>query len=263
MKDTIYFRHDYNAHGDPKMIKLRISYWREWYWLFWATLEMMREDTEVVLRRWDCNAYAYRLQYDPAKYEKFLFDCVGFWLFQFDEKDEVFYSERLQEDVECMREKSSKASASAKIRRSKRKKKDANALRSECKGNAIKESIGEEEKEKEKESKGEEIIFTPAPTDFSENVIMSDQEKTALEKIYGSSATQDYITRLGTHIASKWDKFHSHYATILSWMRQDKVRLSSWSALPSANDPPPKPLTDEQKQAIKERMQNTKNKLTA
>ena len=116
---------------------------------------------------------------------------------------------------------------------------------------------------KVKESKGEEIIFTPTPTDFSSFVILSDQEKEALEKIYWASMTTEYITRIWTHIASKWDKFQSHYATILSWMRQDKVRPSSWTIQKTASDPPQKPLSSEQRKKVIESIQNVKNKMTA
>lgn len=134
MKDTIYFNHDYNAHLDPKVVKLRFKHWREWYWLYWATLEMMREDSDILIRWCELDANAYRLHCDIEKYKIFMSDLVEIWLIRYDKKDDVYYSCRLQSDVEYMRDKSAKASRSASIRWSKR---DANALQTHSDGNAI------------------------------------------------------------------------------------------------------------------------------
>lgn len=134
MKDTIYFNHDYNAHLDPKVVKLRFKHWREWYWLYWATLEMMREDSDILIRWCELDANAYRLHCEIEKYKIFMSDLVEIWLIKYDKKDDVYYSCRLQSDVEYMRDKSAKASRSASIRWSKR---DANALQTHSDGNAI------------------------------------------------------------------------------------------------------------------------------
>jgi len=141
MKDSIYFNHDYNAQSDPKVVRLRLKYWREWYWLFRATVEMMREDADVVIRTSEIDANAYRLHYDSKEYSEFLDYLVEIWLLYLDTKDWAYFSKRLQEDVEHMRSKSKKARASANARR---KGRDANALQTECESNAIEESIVEE-----------------------------------------------------------------------------------------------------------------------
>ncbi len=137
MKDTIYFSHDYNAHLDQKIVKLRFKYWREWYWLFRATLEIMREDSDVVMRWCEIDANAYRLHYDMERYKWFILYCVEVWLLKYDKKDDVYYSIRLQTDVEYMREKSAKAKRSADARWSKRCEEDANALQTDSESYAI------------------------------------------------------------------------------------------------------------------------------
>ena len=138
MKDTIYFRHDYDAQSDPKIIKLRIKFWWEWYWLYRALLENMRADADIVINECDVDAIAYRLHCDCGNLHKIISYCVDLSLFI---KDwDIYYSERLQEDVEYMREKSAKAKKSAEARRKKRKK-NANALQTQSEGNAIKDSI--------------------------------------------------------------------------------------------------------------------------
>lgn len=139
MKDTIYFRHDFDSYNDPKLVKVRMKYKWEWYGLFWALLEIMRADADVVLKLSELDAYAYHLQYDIAKLKVFLEYLCDVWLLVFDKKDDVFYSVRLQEDVEFMREKSAKASKAARTRRQGRGKKDANALQTQSDGNAIKD----------------------------------------------------------------------------------------------------------------------------
>lgn len=149
MKDTIYFQHDCNAHVDPKIIKLRLKWWREYYWLYRATLEIMREDSDIVLKECDIDANVMRLHFDRNAYIGFLEICVEVWLFIFDQEDKIYYSERLQTNAEYMREKSKKAKASAEARWKKRKRKNANALQTQSERNAIHTYKKEINKEKE------------------------------------------------------------------------------------------------------------------
>ena len=147
MKDTIYFRHDYDSHSDPKIIKLRMRYWREWYGIFWALLEVMRADSEIVIRDSEIDAIAFRLHYDCNAIRDILEYMVSINLLCNDKEDQTFYSERLQDDAEYMREKSTKAKASADARRKKKPKKNANALQTQSEGNAINDSIWKDIKE--------------------------------------------------------------------------------------------------------------------
>lgn len=173
MKDTVYFRHDYDSQTDPKMIKLRVKYKREWYWLFRATLEAMRGESDIMLSQCDIDAFAYRLQYDSIEYKKFLDFCVSIWLLCFDEKDKVYFSERLQEDAEYMRSKSKKAKQSANARWKARS--NANALQPQSDGNAIKESKRKEKKGKKSKKEilpdgnasGAEILPVYVPEDIT------------------------------------------------------------------------------------------------
>lgn len=144
MKDTIYFRHDYDAHADPKIVKLRMKFWWEWYGIFWAILETMRSDADIVMNLCDVDANAYRLHCDTKLLHDILLYLVDIWLLI--EDGWSYYSERLQEDVEYMREKSSKARKSAEERWKKRDK-NANALQTQSESNAIKDSIWNDIKE--------------------------------------------------------------------------------------------------------------------
>ncbi len=141
MKDTIYFRHDYDAHSDPKIVKLRMKFWREWYGIFWALLEIMRSDADIIIRDNEFDAIAFRLHCDTNLLSSIITYLVDISLLV--EDWWAYYSERLQEDVEYMREKSAKAKKSAEVRWKKRKK-NANALQSHSESNAIKDSIWKE-----------------------------------------------------------------------------------------------------------------------
>jgi len=109
MKDTIYFKHDFNSHLDPKMTKLIIKLWYEWYGLYWVLLEYMRNDTDVSLSYNDRNTFAYTARYNENKLDDFLKVCVDIELLIYDNEDMVYYSKRLQEDVAHMKMKSKQA----------------------------------------------------------------------------------------------------------------------------------------------------------
>lgn len=53
-----------------------------------------------------------------------------------------------------------------------------------------------------------------------DNVLLTDEEYAKLDK----SNLLSYIEILSSYIASKGKKYKSHYATILSWSRRDKVK---------------------------------------
>lgn len=181
MKDSIYFSHDYNAHLDPKIVKLRMKLGWEWYGLFWATLEVMREDADVVLRISELDANAYRLHYDSSAYREFLDYLVELWLLHFDNKDWVYFSQRLQKDVEHMRAKSKKAQAAANARRRAR---DANALHPHSESNAIEDSIVEDKDEKEEKGGDDPLSLSPL------YYWMSDELITKLEDFRESNRQQ-------------------------------------------------------------------------
>lgn len=144
MKDTVYFRHDYDSQTDPKMIKLISKHWWEWYWLFWAILECMRWEWEVVIYEKDLDAFAYRLHYERNAYVEFMHFCSDIWLLMYDADEKLYYSKRLQEDVEHMRSKSKKAKHSANARWKARS--NANAMPTQSERNAIKERKVKESK---------------------------------------------------------------------------------------------------------------------
>jgi len=142
MKETFYFSHDYNARSDPKIIKLIMKYGMEGYGIYWSIIETLYEQDGFALRSdYECIAFALRMDCDRIKE---IIEKSGL----FKVENEKFFSESVLRRLKTRDLKSSKTRASALKRWS---KDDANALRSESEGNAIKESKVKESIEKEEE----------------------------------------------------------------------------------------------------------------
>lgn len=55
-----------------------------------------------------------------------------------------------------------------------------------------------------------------------ENVKLTEEEKNKLLEKYWEAKTNEYIEKLSLYIWAKWDKYKSHYAVILTWMRNEE-----------------------------------------
>lgn len=133
-----YFSHDYHARNDQKLETLLMKEGLAGLGLYWCIVEMLYEDKGyIMLSQCERIAYALRTQEDIVKRivtgELFKNDGVRFW------------STSVLNRLKMRAEKSHKAMASAKIRW------NANAMRTQCDGNAIKvkKSKGKEKKENE------------------------------------------------------------------------------------------------------------------
>ena len=71
-----------------------------------------------------------------------------------------------------------------------------------------------------KESKVKKNIYIPIK-EFP-NIKITQEEHQKLISLFGEEGTRDRIENLSLYIASKGDKYKSHYATILSWDKRDK-----------------------------------------
>lgn len=56
-----------------------------------------------------------------------------------------------------------------------------------------------------------------------ENVKLTEEEKNKLLENYWELKTFEFIEKLSLYIWSKWDKYKSHYAVILTWMRKEWI----------------------------------------
>ncbi|MDD4921760.1 MAG: DUF4373 domain-containing protein [Bacteroidales bacterium] len=160
--NTFYFSHDYGARNDPKMQHLMMKSGMEGVGLYWCLIELLYEQ-EGYLMHSQCDGIAFALHTDTDRIATLLTEHD---LFTSD--GEKFWSESVLRRLEIRNSKSGKARESALKRWN-----NANALRTECDGNAIKESKVKESKVKENKEK-EEKRFCPPSLDevkiyFNEN----------------------------------------------------------------------------------------------
>ena len=125
MKQT-YFPHDSNARNDIKLIKVRAKYGYQGFGIYFAIIELLfSENNRLCIE--DYKTLAFGLQCD----KDILKDIItNFDLFIIE--DNCFYSKRLNDTIQQIQSKSTKASLNAK----KRWSNDANAMQTQCNGNA-------------------------------------------------------------------------------------------------------------------------------
>ena len=142
-KEAYYFSHDANAKDDPKILQLRMEMGWEGYGLFWALIEMLRNESDHRMRtHYKSIAFALHTHEDSIK--KLINDFDLFAI-----EGEYFWSESLLKRMEMKESKSEKARQSAKKRWN--QDNDANAMRTHSDSNAnamqLKESKVKESKE--------------------------------------------------------------------------------------------------------------------
>ena len=150
MKETFYFPHDYNAMQDEKIKMLIRKHGMEGYGIFWAIVEMLYNNANAL--RTDYEGIAFDVRTNCEKIESIVND---FDLFIVD--GDTFGSMSIERRLNERKEKSRKAKESASYRWN-----NANALRTECDGNAIKERKGKEIKEikeNKEDGKKQKLVF--------------------------------------------------------------------------------------------------------
>jgi len=201
--DSYYFPHDYNAHNDPKLIKLAMNGW-DFIGLYWAVVEMLHEQGGYL--NIDSEPIAFALRTDKKRIDA-LINFPGI----FKIKGNTFTCQRVLENLK-KREEISKKSRNSALKRWG----NAKAMPTHCKGNAIKERKGKEIKGKD----GIDIKHTPK-TKYLDFVLLTQEEYDKLVAEFGVESAQERIARLNDYIGSKGVKYKSHYHTILTWARKD------------------------------------------
>jgi hypothetical protein len=145
-KEAYYFSHDLGARNDPKLQKVLMKLGQAGKGVYWDLVEMLFEEGGKLLLS-EVESYAFALRSDN--------DCITKLINDFDlfVKDEVFFwSNSVNRRISEREEKSEKARSSANERWkiANALKNDANVLRDESDGNAIKEKKVKEKKVKEK-----------------------------------------------------------------------------------------------------------------
>ena len=180
-KDTFYFSHDYNSRADEKIKLLIRRHGILGYGTFWAIIEDLYNNANAL--RTDYEGIAFDLRVDTNIVKSVINDFDLFII-----KDDFFGSLSVQRRLEERNEKSKKASDSANYRWSKQKD-DANAMRTQCDSNAIKERKGKEIKETKETIKQitynkvvDEILISLKEL-FDEKYLTSDKTKVMFDKL--------------------------------------------------------------------------------
>ena len=133
MKETFYFSHDYTSRADEKIKELTYQTGMEGYGIYWAIIEDLYQNDNVLKCDYARISYDYHCSSDLV--EKVV---ESFNLFKI--KNDTFSSISIQKRLELREAKSLKAKQSAE----KRWGSNANASKSHNSRNAIKESKGKE-----------------------------------------------------------------------------------------------------------------------
>ena len=199
MKDTFYFSHDYNTRNDGKIKKLIAAHGFEGYGLFWAILEELYNNDNLL-----STDYSIIVSDRKAKVKIIKSIVEDFELFMI--KDGTFGSISVENRINERKLKSSRARESANLRWNAIKD-DANALPSQTDRNAIKERKG-------KDKKGKERIVT--------DVVPFDKSKGCYQECI-SLYNQFLIDRTGAGVKMNGREGKSMNTIIDHLSRQDKI----------------------------------------
>lgn len=186
-KETYYFSHDSNALTDTKILNMRADYGLEGYGLYWAIIEMMRNEDEYKL---DLNKNTYRaiktLTNTTIDIEKFIKDCIeDYELFK--QEDERFYSNSLLKRME----QKDRKSAIAREKAEKRWNSNAKVMQQQCNSNANKVKENKEKENKENKNKTNENkenrkriveVYNLYCTNLSQVQKLTDKREKAIDK---------------------------------------------------------------------------------
>jgi len=217
MKETYYFSHDYSPREDEKIQNLIFKLKYEGYGLYWAIVEMLYQNEGYL--EYDCERIAYGLQVEEDKIRNII-DDFGL----FNRKENYFYSPSILTRVRLRRDKSLKAQKSAKARWDKEKRTSANALRTQCDSNAIKERKVKESKRKEKEEEHElqELVRKEYKNVSRMKYQLSSAEAIRLLNDYQKSNVLQILQAMENY-AQLTKKSLSVNLTIRSWLKRDGV----------------------------------------
>ena len=219
-----YFSHDYAARSDDKIKALIRRYGMAGYGVFWAIVEDLYLNSNVM--RADVEGIAFDLRVDPETVRGVLHD---FDLFQHDA--DKFGSTSIERRLEEREAKAIKARKSALSRwgdanamrtqcerNANASEIDANALRHECDRNAIKEK-----ERKEKESKGKnkrESNAAFAAPSLAEVVAFAESE--GVGSVKAPQDFHDYYTSNGWKVGGR-SAMKDWRAAFRRWTRNEKT----------------------------------------
>jgi hypothetical protein len=157
-KESFYFTHDYNSRMDEKIKLLIRKHGMQGYGIYWAIIEDLYNNTNVLRTYYDGIAYDLRVEQDVVKSIINDFDLFVI-------NGETFGSLSVERRLNERKEKSIKARESISKRWANNtnvQKSDTNVIRQEYDSNTIKEKKGKEIKEKDIEDRKKEFYNSVA-----------------------------------------------------------------------------------------------------
>lgn len=226
MAKDFYFAHDCNARNDIKLKRLAVEMGMKGIGIYWCLIEILYENNGEILMK-DVPIIAK----DLSNHHQTLMKVIqNYDLFTITSKS--FTSLRVLKNLQERKAKSDSARESA-LARWKESEGIANALPSQCDANA---SIEENSiiKNSIEDIKHSEKIIKKNYGEFK-NVLLTDDELSKLKDKFPAGDAEKKIENLSQYIASHGKKYHSHYATILNWSRDDPNSLKGESHVTIAN----------------------------
>jgi len=205
MKETFYFSHDYHARTDEKIIELLSKEWWEGYWLFWAIVEKLYENEWYIDKEYERIAYDLRTQCE--RIQRIVED---YGLFQSAWKK--ITSKSIEHRLRLRKGKSEQARQSANKRWQWAKQDNANALRTQSDGNAIKERKGKENKVKEIDTTATDLLLFFNSTTWV-NLKLTDKKKEQLKNRLKTFSIEEIQTAIKNRMSSHWH--------VENWWTQD------------------------------------------
>lgn len=147
-----WFKHDYNARNDEKLVNLSMNEGLEGLAVYWCLIEMLYENNGSLDN--NCERIAFALHTDKDKISRVL---NNFSLFKLNKKQNIIFCDRVLSQLKEMDNISEKARIGAKV---KWNKYYANAKQPQCDGKANAMQI-----EKRREEKKDKIELQAEPAD--------------------------------------------------------------------------------------------------
>jgi len=164
-----WFKHDYNARNDEKLVNLSMNEGLEGLAIYWCLIEMLYENNGSLDN--NCERIAFALHSQKDKINKII---NGYSLFKINKKQNIIFCDRVLSQLKEIDNISKKARIGAKI---KWNKYYANAKRSQCDRNATAMQI--EKRREEKKEKIEKIEKNLQATPAEEIIpdLLNDKQK--------------------------------------------------------------------------------------
>jgi hypothetical protein len=210
-KETFYFSHDYNARSDAKIKKLIYQHGMQGYGIYWAIIEDLYNNDNCL--ELNFGLLSYELRSDEEIIKSIIND---FELFQV--SHETFYSNSIQDRLEMRNQKSEKARTNASKRWN-----DANAMQTQCDGNALKER---KVKERKVNSISNDIEIYIAPkkeklTTFDKSEYFNFEKFRQALPEWSEEKCKHYYDSALNYSESKGAKYINWISAIKNWDRKE------------------------------------------